>query len=201
MTRRPVPLARLEGLLASERGLTAAEVSERRQRYGVNDIVETPPSRWWDLARDTLEDPMIWFLAGVERALRRARRGRARRSSCSRPSCRWSAWTPSSTAARRPRRRASRAASPSAPPSSATACPWRSRPSSWCPATWPSSLPGEAFPADGIIVGGDELQADESSLTGEAYPVAKRPLPGAAGGRRGAARRRIALGVCRARAC
>ena len=65
MTRRPVPLARLEGLLASQRGLTAGEVSERRQRYGVNDIVETPPSRWWDLARDTLKDPMIWFLAGV----------------------------------------------------------------------------------------------------------------------------------------
>ncbi len=35
---------------------------------------------------------------------------------------------------------------------------------------------GEAFPADGVIVGGDDLQADESSLTGEAYPVAKRPM-------------------------
>ncbi len=36
--------------------------------------------------------------------------------------------------------------------------------------------PGQAFPADGIVIGGAELQADESSLTGEAYPVAKRPL-------------------------
>ena len=57
-------------------------------------------------------------------------------------------------------------------------------PSSWCPATWPSSRPAEAFPADGIIVGGAELQVDESSLTGEAYPVAKRPLTGAARARR-----------------
>ena len=65
MTRRPVPLARLESLLTSERGLTAAEVSERRLRYGPNDIVEAPPSRWWDLARETVRDPMIWFLAGV----------------------------------------------------------------------------------------------------------------------------------------
>jgi Ca2+-transporting ATPase len=32
----------------------------------------------------------------------------------------------------------------------------------------------EAFPADGVIVRGDRLQADESSLTGEAYPVIKR---------------------------
>jgi Ca2+-transporting ATPase len=43
-------------------------------------------------------------------------------------------------------------------------------------------LPAQAFPADGIIVGGDDLQADESSLTGEAYPVAKRPCPEPPGG-------------------
>lgn len=45
MTRRPVPLARLEGLLSCERELTAAEASERRRRYGPNDIVEAPPGR------------------------------------------------------------------------------------------------------------------------------------------------------------
>jgi Ca2+-transporting ATPase len=35
---------------------------------------------------------------------------------------------------------------------------------------------GEAFPADGLVVRGEELQADESALTGEAYPVHKLPL-------------------------
>jgi Ca2+-transporting ATPase len=35
---------------------------------------------------------------------------------------------------------------------------------------------GESFPADGLIVAGENLQADESSLTGGAYPAAKRPL-------------------------
>jgi Ca2+-transporting ATPase len=35
---------------------------------------------------------------------------------------------------------------------------------------------GQAFPADGVIVAGDELQTDESALTGESYPVRKRPL-------------------------
>jgi len=35
--------------------------------------------------------------------------------------------------------------------------------------------PGETFPADGVIVSGDLLQAEESSLTGEAYPVLKKP--------------------------
>jgi Ca2+-transporting ATPase len=35
---------------------------------------------------------------------------------------------------------------------------------------------GEPFPADGLVLAGAELQADESTLTGEAYPVPKRPL-------------------------
>jgi Ca2+-transporting ATPase len=35
---------------------------------------------------------------------------------------------------------------------------------------------GEPFPADGLIVAGMNLQADESALTGEAMPVRKRPF-------------------------
>jgi Ca2+-transporting ATPase len=35
---------------------------------------------------------------------------------------------------------------------------------------------GEPFPADGVVVAGAELQADESTLTGESLPVRKRPL-------------------------
>ena len=35
---------------------------------------------------------------------------------------------------------------------------------------------GETFPADGIVLTGADLQADESSLTGESYPVRKRPV-------------------------
>jgi Ca2+-transporting ATPase len=35
---------------------------------------------------------------------------------------------------------------------------------------------GQPFPADGVVVAGTELQADESTLTGEAYAVPKRPL-------------------------
>ena len=36
---------------------------------------------------------------------------------------------------------------------------------------------GGSFPADGLILSGESLRADESSLTGEAYPVTKAPLP------------------------
>lgn len=40
--------------------------------------------------------------------------------------------------------------------------------------------PGETFPADGVIIAGTGLQAEESSLTGEAFPVAKHPHRGSA---------------------
>jgi Ca2+-transporting ATPase len=35
---------------------------------------------------------------------------------------------------------------------------------------------GDAFPADGIVIVGSDLQVDESMLSGEAYPARKRPL-------------------------
>jgi magnesium-transporting ATPase (P-type) len=38
---------------------------------------------------------------------------------------------------------------------------------------------GEPFPADGLILAGTNLQADESALTGEAMPVKiGKPSPG-----------------------
>ena len=37
-------------------------------------------------------------------------------------------------------------------------------------------MTGEPFPADGIVLTGADLQVDESSLTGESYPVRKRPV-------------------------
>ena len=39
--------------------------------------------------------------------------------------------------------------------------------------------PGEYFPADGLLVAGEGLQVDESTLTGESLPVVKRTLDAA----------------------
>ena len=58
--RRPVPTARLDELL--EAGLTSAQADERRARYGPNQIVDAPSTRWNELLGDTARDPMIWFL-------------------------------------------------------------------------------------------------------------------------------------------
>ena len=63
--RRKVPTDRLEGLIESESGLTTADAASRRELYGWNDIVEAPPGTWRELARDTLRDPMLWFLLGT----------------------------------------------------------------------------------------------------------------------------------------
>ena len=173
--RRTLPLSRWDDLSPAH-GLTTAAAGARLQTYGPNDIVEVAGNPWWDLARDTARDPMIWFLLGtgaLYAALGRSHRGRRR--------C-WSAIVPlvgmdaSSTGARRPRPRGCAAGSPRAPRSCATACDARSPPARSCPATSPIVAAGEPFPADGLVVAGSELQVDESALTGEAYPVRKRPL-------------------------
>src|SRR3990170_8571917 len=65
MMRRALPTSRLPDAWRSDRGLAGREADERRRRYGANDIVETPPSAFRDLVRDTAKDAMLWFLAGT----------------------------------------------------------------------------------------------------------------------------------------
>src|SRR5690606_39701475 len=60
-----IPSQRLQGLLGTDAGLSQAEAALRRAHYGRNDIVEAPPPTWWMLARETLRDPMLWFLLGT----------------------------------------------------------------------------------------------------------------------------------------
>ena len=57
-----VPAERLADLPDTARGLTTSEVVERRARYGPNAIFESAPGGWTQIARDTVRDPMIWFL-------------------------------------------------------------------------------------------------------------------------------------------
>ena len=59
---RQVPEQRITFLDASDRGLTAAEVAERREAYGRNAIIEASSRGWLDILRSTGTDPMIWFL-------------------------------------------------------------------------------------------------------------------------------------------
>ena len=65
MRKRPLPLARLQRLIPFDRGLSTLEVAQRAELYGKNDIVEVPGSPWFELARDTAKDPMLWFFLGT----------------------------------------------------------------------------------------------------------------------------------------
>jgi P-type Ca2+ transporter type 2C len=176
--RRPVPAARVAGLLDDARGLSAAEVGERFARFGGNDIIESRPSGWRDVFADTAKDPMLWFLAatsvifalvgdfaealimigaigplvGMDAFLHRRTRASTQGLSG---------------------RLAERAiAIRDGHPSDVSA-------NEVVPGDLVVVPAGEAFPADGIIVHGESLQADESALTGEAFPVRKSVLRGA----------------------
>lgn len=56
------PSDRVAGLLDSDRGLTTEEADERRRRYGSNDILGDKRAGWAAIARDTAQDPMVWLL-------------------------------------------------------------------------------------------------------------------------------------------
>ena len=174
---RPVPPDRQAALTTDIRsGLTEAEVAERRSAYGSNDIAEQPPSTWRTLARDTAADPMIWFLiltsglfgaigkttdmivlllavvplVGMDVYLHRR----------TQVSLKGLSSVLSSTATVLRGGQESRIAAADLVPGDIAIV-----------------TSGESFPADGLIAAGADLQAEESSLTGEAYPVGKQAIP------------------------
>jgi len=172
---RTVPLDRLEGLSGPDQGLTSEQVVGRSQRYGLNLILETEHGGWWLLVRATLADPMVWFLLGTSSLFAFV-----------------GEWTEAiimlvalvpflgMDAFLHRRTHASTAGLSSRLASVASVL----RNGSTVPLAATELVPGdlvvvgvgETFPADGLVVRGEELQADESALTGEAYPVRKLPL-------------------------
>lgn len=59
---RQFPYERIRDLPDPELGLSETAVASRRERYGANDILDAPASGLRELLRDTLRDPMLWFL-------------------------------------------------------------------------------------------------------------------------------------------
>ncbi|HET9236637.1 MAG TPA: cation-transporting P-type ATPase [Oligoflexus sp.] len=62
---KTVSFASLSDLEKREGGLSAADVSRQRARFGRNRIVEVAGHPWLDLLIETIKDPMIWFLVGI----------------------------------------------------------------------------------------------------------------------------------------
>lgn len=174
---RILPVERLQGIRPPDRGLSAAEIEERRRGFGRNEIVQTAGRPWRDLALDTARDPMIWFLA-VTAVLYLSLGERVEAATLI------AAILPlvGMDAFLHRRTRASTEGLSGRLAARATVV--RDGATIEIPAVdlVPGDLAivstGEPFPADGILLDGSDLQADESSLTGEAHPVRKRPLAG-----------------------
>ncbi len=176
--RRAVPVDRIEGLLESGAGLTSAQAADRSGLYGPNDIIDVPPGNWRELARDTLRDPMLWFLVGTSIlfAFLGDRVEAITLAVAVIPLVGMDAFLHRRTQAST-RGLASRLA--------VTARVLRDgvyveRPASeLVPGDLVEVGSGEPFPADGLVVEAENAQVDESALTGESLPVAKRAyLPG-----------------------
>lgn len=63
--RRSISDDRLDGVFRDSAGLGGADVRARRQRFGDNAIVQLQSNRWLGLAADTARDPMVWFLVAT----------------------------------------------------------------------------------------------------------------------------------------
>jgi Ca2+-transporting ATPase len=174
-TRRPLPLDRVGGLFDPGRGLTPGEIEERRRRHGFNDIAEVPARAFLDLVRDTAGDPMIWFLAltGVLYAFLGQVAEAVTLLLAMIPLIGMDAFLHRRT-------RASLEGLRSRIADRATVL--REGRETEVPAR--EIVPGDLvivgeggwFPADGVVLAGQALQCDQSALTGESFPAAKRPL-------------------------
>lgn len=156
----------------TETGLSESEVLSLRARFGTNEIAEQLPKSWLQLARDAAGDPMIWFLlltsglfgiigqltdmavllaailplVGMDFYLHRRTQA----------SIEGLSGVLASTALVIRNGERKRLASAELVPGDVAVVE-----------------PGNPFPGDGLIAAGEALQAEESSLTGEAYPVLK----------------------------
>jgi Ca2+-transporting ATPase len=168
---------RIVDLVDAEHGLTAAEVEDRRRRYGSNNILGDPQIGWRAIARDTARDPMIWFL--VATALLFAWLGDYAEagvlSLALLPIAGMDAYLHRRTQATTEGLAGRLAAYARVLRDGAT-----NEISSveLVPGDLVIVTEGGAIPADGVFVAGANLQADESSLTGEALPVRKHVFRG-----------------------
>lgn len=175
MSQRPIPLDTLPPLCSSDAGLSAAEVQAQRV-HGANDIVTQAAHGWREVLKDTLRDPMLWFLiltAGLYALLGQWGESLTLLLAIL-PLLGMDAWLHRRT-------RASAAGLASRLASRARVLRdggWQEIPArELVPGDLVEVVPGDYFPADGLLVAGAELQVDESTLTGESLPVPKRAWP------------------------
>lgn len=60
--KKNISLEGLKDLKLNANGLTQIEIEAQRKLFGLNEIMEVSQNQWFELIKDTLTDPMIWFL-------------------------------------------------------------------------------------------------------------------------------------------
>lgn len=170
-----IPLKRIKNSFSSGWNLTKEEVSARRKEYGSNHIVEVHGNRWLEIMRETALDPMIWFLVLVSIlfAILKNYNQMIILLLATIPLIGMDAFLHWRT----------QASTRSLSSSLATyAKVIRNKLELSIPAEEivPGDLilisAGNYFPADGVILTGNNIQIDESALTGESYPCKKSPV-------------------------
>lgn len=172
MPVRQVPPGALDEIAETGLGLTSAAAAARLSRFGANDILVAPPSTWKDIAKDTARDPMIWFLAGVSLmflALGKYGEGSVLLAALL-PLVGMDTWLHLRTQAST-QGLASRLAARAIVLRDGQEMDLAAR--DVVPGDLVLVRPGSPLPADGLFVAGTGLQCDESSLTGESWPVRK----------------------------
>ena len=174
--KRVLPEDRADLLrLAPADGLDDAAVDAARLLFGSNLIAEQPPGTLIKLIRDTVADPMIWFLVATSGIFGLI-------GQYTDMAILLLAILPLFGMDFYLHRRAQASIEGLRSILASSANVLRNGINLSVPAQdiFPGDLvfvaPGETIPADGIIVSGSQLQAEESSLTGEAYPVLKQPF-------------------------
>lgn len=173
--RRMLPISRINASLSSNWSLSEAEAEKRQFQYGKNHIIETRTNRWQQLIKDTFMDPMIWFLVGTSFlfAILKNYNQTIILLIATLPLIGMDAFLHWRTQAST-RSLSSRLAS--------HASVIRQDLEIKIPAEdiVPGDLvivkTGDYFPADGIMIAGENLQTEESPLTGESLPVSKKIL-------------------------
>lgn len=63
--KKKISFENINGIDLNKNGLSAIQVTKQRNLFGINEIVDIAGTPWLDLIFDTLKDPMIWFLLGI----------------------------------------------------------------------------------------------------------------------------------------
>ena len=174
MTQLPVPPECLQGS-NPQTGLDNAQLAGRRRQFGDNDVTEARQRRWWTVILASAADPMLWFLlvvSGLFFLLGDTTEAVVLLLAII-PLLGMDAWL---------HRRTQASTEGLATRLAAQARVLRD--GQWqqvaarelVPGDVVEVVPGDWIPADGLVLDEQQLQVDESSLTGESFPVRKQAI-------------------------